>query len=553
MLAGRLFWHHPLGLCRSASHPHVEFAIPDQVQTIWETNPIFGSLAKVWRRLGRGIFKSGALKLAGWMPAGADFCQKQMGNRDYPFHLHHDLGWNSLWRTAGSYFWMNATTSRARQGAPAKRFRFSIWQCARIWYFAVSALLSGHLFAEDALPAASAEDEMSEAAQGQWKWNAVPRFSFSNDEGVGLGVRGIAYWHRWNSRPYKTAISFQAFATSRWVQQHYLRVDALDAFSYPLRISAEVGYYQSRTYTYCGVGGNADCTPSIGPNAGFTSIDQEAFDSRYNQVRFLQPYGNTTLRWRLGDKPHRPELIAAWRGHFQQPGEFADEDEDGAADFFPYPSSRYALAHPDGERGTVSLFQVGASLDNRDEEPDPSRGYLLEASVRGAHSLWGSDWTHMGFHATSRLFVPLLPNKRLVWASRYVIDWIIGDAPLTELSRVGGFTDYFAYGGADMGRGIRQQRFPGRQKWLMQHELRSRWGGIQALEQDFQFSTAVFADTGWVLADHPFDGEKWRLHLGGGAGLRIVWNQNFVMRIDFGLSPVEDGQPYLYTKPDHPF
>ena len=87
----------------------------------------------------------------------------------------------------------------------------------------------------------------------------------------------------------------------------------------------------------------------------------------------------------------------------------------------------------------------------------------------------------------------------------------------------------------------------------MQHELRSRWAGIELLAQDFQFSTAIFADTGWVFENHLFADEKWQLHFGGGVGLRIVWNQNFVMRIDFGLSPVENGQPYLYTKPDHPF
>lgn len=440
---------------------------------------------------------------------------------------------------------------------PADRPFHSSW-VANIWAAPVCwslllVLMGGNVFANETHASADIQSETEVPTAGEWRWNAVPRFSFSNDEGIGLGVRGSAYWHRWNSRPYKTAVSFQAFATSRWVQQHYLRVDALDAFAFPLRISAEVGYYQSRTFTYCGVGGKANCSePPALPN-NLISIDSETFSQRYNQVRFLQPYGNAIFRWRLGDKPHRPELIAAWRGHFQQPGEFADEDRNDAADFFPYPGSRYAQAHPDGERGLISLLQIGASLDNRDEEPDPSRGYLLELSLRGAHRMWGSDWTHLGVHATSRLYVPLLRKKRLVWASRYVVDWIVGDAPLTELSRVGGFTDYFAYGGADMGRGIRQQRFPGRQKWMMQHELRSRWAGIELLAQDFQFSTAIFADTGWVFENHLFADEKWQLHFGGGVGLRIVWNQNFVMRIDFGLSPVENGQPYLYTKPDHPF
>ena len=78
---------------------------------------------------------------------------------------------------------------------------------------------------------------------GEWSFAGVPRLTINSDEGFGLGVRGIVFWHRYGARPYKTAISFQTWATTRLVQHHFVRVDAIDAFNQPVRLEAEGGLF----------------------------------------------------------------------------------------------------------------------------------------------------------------------------------------------------------------------------------------------------------------------------------------------------------------------
>lgn len=396
------------------------------------------------------------------------------------------------------------------------------------------------------------------ADEGRWGLSAVPRFTLSNDEGFGLGVRGTAFWHRWGEEPYKTAISAQAFATTRLVQHHYLRVDAIDAFQLPLRITAEAGYFQTLTFSYCGLGAMAHCddeeASAAGRRAGLYGEAADAFARRYFLVRFLQPYVHGVVRWRLADKPHRPELVAGWRAHYYQPGDFSDEDEDGAFDLHPYPGSRYARDFPRGEAGLASVLQLGASLDDRDHEPDPSRGYFVEGSVRGAAPFSGSAWTFVGGNATLLLFVPLLEERRLVLASRHVVDVLLGDAPVMELARVGGSRDYLGFGGSDVGRGLRQPRVPGAVKLLVQEELRSSLVGFSVFEQRFRAGLALFLDAGVVAAsaERLARGDV-TLAYGVGVGLRVVWNENFVMRVDLAVSPSERFAPYVYTKPDHPY
>jgi hypothetical protein len=401
------------------------------------------------------------------------------------------------------------------------------------------------------------DDDEQAHDEGRWGINVVPRFMLSSDNGFGLGVRGTAFWHRWGEKPYKTAVSFQAFATTRFVQHHFLRVDAIDAFNVPLRITAEAGYFQTLTFNYCGLGGAAVCDEGAAERAGLSRSlagdELEAFTRRYHQVRFLRPYLNGVFRWRLAKKPHKPELIAGWRGHYYQPGDFVDEDGDGQMDLFPYPGSQYD-DDTGGERGFASVFQLGASIDDRDHEPDPSRGYFVESSIRGATPFWGSAWSFFGSHTTARLFVPLMKERRLVLATRYAADVILGDAPIMELARMGGSQDYFALGGDAALRGVRQQLYPGRLKVLAQHELRSALVSFSFLEQDFRLGGALFVDAGLSLTDAArIRHDEVRLRTGFGLGVRLVWNDNFVMRVDAGISASEGWVPYLYTLPDHPY
>lgn len=415
---------------------------------------------------------------------------------------------------------------------------------------------------------AEPEEEVEDPTAGRWGIAAVPKFTVDSDNGIGLGVRGNAYWYRWDQQPYKTAIGFQAFVTTKLVQHHYLFVDAIDAFNLPLRLKGEVGYFQSRSQNFCGFGNATTCDPAVidrqAADLGLDPVERGLLRQSYYRVRFLRPYANAQVRWRLNQKPHEISVFGGWRGHYYIPGDLVDENKDGAIDLFPYPNSLYAARFPQGERGLASVLQVGAMVDNRDNEPAPRRGYWIEASIRGATPFWGSTWTYAGVNTTARFYIPLLSDD-VILASRYVLDLTVGDLPLQEMIRVGGTRDYTAFGGAQFGRGIRVQRYPGRIKAMMQQEVRWELPDFDLWSQNIRFGFAGFFDAGWIGHDwniptspsgqspQGFGGDPSRVAIGGGVSLRFTWNRNFVMRLDIAFSPDERYVPQVYSGPNHPY
>jgi hypothetical protein len=402
-----------------------------------------------------------------------------------------------------------------------------------------------------------ATGEGVDPSEGRWGVNVVPRFSLSSDEGAGLGARGTAFWYRWGQLPYKTAISFQLFATTRLVQHHYLRVDAIDAFNVPLRLGAEVGYFQTLSANYCGIDAacdRGDATRALLSFDGPADVPGGAqeFLRRYDLVRFVMPYATGSARLRLGDKPRQPEVFFSYGARWYVPGTWFDEDQDGEPDLHPYPGSRFATDHPFGEPGLASVVQLGVSLDDRDFEPDPTRGFFVELSARGSAPLLASAWTFGGVNATSKLYVPLTP--RLTLASRLLVDVLFGDVPYFETARTGGSEEEWAIGGSEVGRGVRQQRYAGKVKAAFQLEARAHLFSTEILAQRLRFMLAPFVDTAVVMAEPTFAPTRSpRLLWGAGLALRVAWNEAFVMRVDAATSPEEDFRPALYTLPEHPY
>ena len=380
---------------------------------------------------------------------------------------------------------------------------------------------------------------------GHWTFAGVPRLTLNSDEGIGLGVRGTFFWHRFHTRPYKTAITVQAWATTRLVQHHYLRVDAIDAFNVPLRLEGEVGFFSTLTLPFCGDPPTASC------------VDDDA-----TRLRSLEPYLTTTARVRLLKQPFfrdtlKLEGFVGWRGTQYIPGSLFDDDGDGKPDLYPYPGSRYAALHENGEPGLASVLQLGVAVDTRDDEPNPTRGFFIDASVRDAQPAWGSAFAFAGANATARVYAEVVAG--VVVAERVVVDGVAGDAPWRERVRFGGLVEGNGIGGQDSGRGIRLARYPGRLRLSLQHELRTTPLVLDVWGNELRLPVAFFVDSGVALfdddGDDVFDGRfvSSGLLFGGGVSFRVVWNRTFVMRLDLALSPQEPRRLSAYSAPGNPF
>lgn len=370
-------------------------------------------------------------------------------------------------------------------------------------------------------------------APGTWDFAAVPRLTLSSDDGIGLGARGVAYWNRFGQRPYKTAISVQAWATTRLVQHHYVHLDAIDAFNLPVRVEADLQLYSALRQPFCGEDPTAPCPDDVA-----------------HTLRSIEPAAAALARWRLLDLPRKLELFVGTRATAYVPGSLLDEDGDGAPDLSPTPGSDYAALYEQGEPGLAHVLSAGLVYDSRDQEPAPHAGLFADVAVRAASPWWGSAFSFFGATLTARSYTPLVESRGVVLAERLIADVVLGDAPVRELQRVGGLVELPALGGQELGRGVRVARFATPLKLISQHELRVDLAHVDLWGKDLGLVAVGFVDAGVAL---------WRLDraaalvVGAGSGLRVEWNHTFVMRLDLALSPLEPGRLAVYSAPGHPF
>lgn len=371
--------------------------------------------------------------------------------------------------------------------------------------------------------------------QSYFAFGGLPAINYSSDAGLGLGVVASMYRKGPEIKPYRYAVDAQIFFTTLGQHAHYLRGDWLEAFHLPLRLRAKAGFFHTTNENYCGKGGLADCYQTILPNSGDKS--------KYFLFRYFEIYGTAEGRWRLTELPHKIELVAGWRGSYYWPGDWDD--------YTPYPGSLYVRDFPADhlQRGFASVFEGGIMFDGRDNEPSPTKGYWAEATARGSSSYLGSTWDYGGFNLSLRGYWPFDVKRQWVLAAQGIFDGLVGDAPVPEIVRVGGSLRAIAYGGDQFGRGLREEYFPGRVKAIAQFELRYQFISFDCLQQHFDLSAVAFADLGavyWNWNHLPQD--RFKPQLGTGVGIRITWNETFVIRADLGMGPAEHYAPRFYLK-----
>ncbi len=378
-----------------------------------------------------------------------------------------------------------------------------------------------------------------------WGFGGVPALNYNSDDGFGYGILGTVYRYDGHTAPYSSATTFQVFMTTKQVHSHKVVFDAVDAFGLPLRINAKAQLEVYRTANFCGFGPEVSCDPEVAASEaealGLSGEDAADFEHRYYLYRYVRPNGYLQGRWKLREEPAKVEVFGGWRGAMHLPGDLQTVG--------PYPGSLYAEVFPEGEKGFLSVLQVGLMGDTRDFEPAPTHGWWVEGSVRGGGPWIGSRWSYFGYNLTARNYLPLARGGRLSLANRLVHDGIVGDVPTQEMTTVGGSTPYSAWGGQDAGRGIRWARYIGRFKLFEQAELRWRFVDFAVARVPVALSLHGFADVGVV-------GEDWcREHLaaafghllpGEGGGLRVAIDENFIIRADVGVSALEDWAPGIY-------
>ncbi|MCB9673997.1 MAG: BamA/TamA family outer membrane protein [Alphaproteobacteria bacterium] len=416
-----------------------------------------------------------------------------------------------------------------------------------LWLTLVGAVLADEPDVPgDPVPAeaAPAEKEPSWKRKG-FGFGGIPAVNYNTDEGLGLGAVASVYRYDGKTSPYKVGVTLIIFATTKGIQGHRLDVDALKLLNGRLRFTGRANLDVTRTNNFCGFGPDVTCDPAVAEqaadDAGLVGEERETFVRRYYLSSYIRPNLFLNGRWKLNSPDStgrlKTELMTTVRAIYHKPGDFKAVDSD---------PGNLISTRLDLEQGFLPVLQVGLMADTRDFESAPSSGYWVEGSVRGSTRYIGSDFDYFGFNTTARGYVPIVSEGRLVSATRLAIDGIVGDVPIREMAQMGGSQLYNVGGGLNSSRGVRQRRFLGNVKTLLQEEIRWRFVHFEPFHVPVDLTWLAFGDLMLVAEDWSTLDDLSKPIPSFGTGLRLAFDDNFIIRVDAGFSPVEDYSPGIY-------
>lgn len=400
-----------------------------------------------------------------------------------------------------------------------------------------------------------------------WRVQGLPLVNFNSDDGLGYGARVMLVDSGDGTyAPYRYSVVAQFFQTTRGVASHRLILDAPRFLESPWRLGLEVSMLNDRFSPYFGVGGASEyestfatCedraalegSPDVCPgNPDFRGLRYYSFERRafpslaFNARRSLMG----PLQLALGYRFRLTEVSSRYSAEDLGQSRDSRLEEDARAGL---------LTGIDAEArtGTFRTAEVTAGLlfDTRDNEPAPVKGMFHELTLRGAAGATGSAFNYWGATTNLRFYHPVV-SERLVAALRLMVDVMGGDVPFFQLSSLGGVEwreGWGGIGGVFTARGILKHRLQGEVKALANGELRWKFLAVEPGQQRLDFTLVAFLDAGQVWTDLRFQDDGLARYAGGG-GLRIAWEQNFIVRMDYGVSP-RDGTTGFYLDFNHLF
>lgn len=368
--------------------------------------------------------------------------------------------------------------------------------------------------AEAPAPDAPAEAPAPAAGEPGRKlvWLVLPNFSYDSDDKLGFGVRGELDVVESNVDPYRSAWVVHLFATTNGYHHHRFKFDLVGLG--PKERVRVTGHFAFRAWLndgYWGIGN--------GTVRELRYEDLPADDPARERYRYalLQPFGQLALRHQVagpllvyGSVNVRYTFIEA------EPGSLVDDER--------------PLGY-DGGLGVQGI--AGALWDTREPEVTPDRGWLLEASGR----VVTGTYTFGGPFASVRTWVKL--GERVVLGQRVMAEWLFGEVPFYEMVHWGGMVPIAGMGGADSLRGVAFGRWRAPAKAVSNTELRLDVLRHRALQQELRWQLVPFVDLGtvWGAEDPAASVPDIPLHPALGGGVRAIWGETIVGRVDGAVGP----------------
>jgi len=216
--------------------------------------------------------------------------------------------------------------------------------------------------------------------------------------------------------------------------------------------------------------------------------------------------------------------------------------------------------------GSINYLTLGLKYDTRDQLACPSKGIYTEAVIQAAPKLLNETFPHSKFALIHRQYFTI--SKDLNFAYRLDYQATLGNNHVPYYAQPVLFTSYLTaatntgLGGKTSVRGVLRNRVVGDDVAFGNFEFRYKFLRFEWLKQNFYLGTNVFFDSGIILkpidmnmsgvssqdkALYFSDYAAGKLHSAAGVGLKIGWNENFVISADFGKAfDIQDGNSGFY-------
>jgi hypothetical protein len=341
-----------------------------------------------------------------------------------------------------------------------------------------------------------------------------------------------------------------------------------------LQTSADISYLTDQAYDFFGFNGydavvNYDWIDDSQPKNIYKSRMFYKYDRRMFRFK-VDLQGNLSgdkIKWTgginlLNFKPGLVDVEKLNKGkdedkklptHQQQPGLYQKYQEWGI------------IAEEEADGGFVPGLKAGLVYDSRDHRPNPMRGIWTEAVIEGAPGFLGAESDFVKLSLTHRQYFTIIKDD-LSFAYRLNYQTTIaGHTPfyyqttmvVSELKNV----TSEGLGGFNSLRGIVRNRVVGDGYFMGNVEARWKFARFQFINNNFYLGLNGFMDFGQVTkkidisknallsaGNNYFDNDAEKLHLSYGAGLRIAMNENFIIRVDYGLAADDrDGKSGTYV------
>ena len=203
--------------------------------------------------------------------------------------------------------------------------------------------------------------------------------------------------------------------------------------------------------------------------------------------------------------------------------------------------------------GSINYFKLGLKYDSRDQLACPMKGIYTEAVIQTAPKFLNETFPHTKMAVIHRQYFTLA--KDLSFAYRLDYQMTLGNNHVPYYAQPLLITSYLVaatnqgLGGKSSIRGILRNRVIGDNVGFGNFEFRYKFLRFEMLNQNFYVGTNVFFDSGIILkpiaidftniqasdkATYFNDYAAGKFHSAAGLGLKIGWNENFIISADFG-------------------